>query len=134
MASVIRSRARLAKNEVLAIFKMKNSLSLATEIAAAYGLNEKTVRDIWKGRTWAKETFHLDATRSLQIKKKGRPAGCKDSRPRKTRSTNQQNAQITIKKKTIDDELFEWEQIVSTQFFDCSLQTTMIKWASQPSA
>ena len=115
MQSPSNLRARLTVDEALAIFKMKSSSKMATEIAAAYGLNEKTVRDIWKGRTWAKETFHLDATRSLQIKKKGRPAGCKDSRPRKTRATQNQDAVTNIKKKTIDDELFEWEQNMSTQ-------------------
>ena len=115
MQSPSNLRARLTGDEALAIFKMKSSSKMATEIAAAYGLNEKTVRDIWKGRTWAKETFHLDATRSLQIKKKDRPAGCKDSRPRKTRATQNQDAVTNIKKKTIDDELFEWEQNMSTQ-------------------
>ena len=131
MQSPSNLRARLTVDEALAIFKMKSSSKMATEIAAAYGLNEKTVRDIWKGRTWAKETFHLDATRSLQIKKKGRPAGCKDSRPRKTRATQNQDAVTNIKKKTIDDELFEWEQNMSTQSTDFSLHTTVIKWASQ---
>ncbi len=60
--------------------------STAVYIARTYGVSEKTVRDIWKGRTWSKETWHLDTARIVSIKRPGRPKGCKDTRPRKTRS------------------------------------------------
>ncbi len=31
----------------------------AMAVARAYGVSEKAVRDIWRGRTWHKETLHL---------------------------------------------------------------------------
>ena len=77
-------RARLSENQVLAIFQARISAS-ATRVAAIYGVNEKTVRDIWTGRTWAKETWHLDTSRPFQLKVTGRPKGCRDRKPRKSR-------------------------------------------------
>jgi hypothetical protein len=46
-----------------------------------YGVCEKAVRDIWVGRTWAAETWHLDPSRPLKIKYAGRPLGCRDAKP-----------------------------------------------------
>ena len=75
-------RARLTEPEAIAIFKLKGTSISATSLGRAYTVSEKAVRDIWKGRTWAKETWHLDMNRPLHIKKIGRPAGRKDSKPR----------------------------------------------------
>ncbi len=50
-------------------------------------VSEKTVRDIWTGRTWSRETWHLDTSRNLQLKQLGRPKGCRDSQPRKQRGS-----------------------------------------------
>ena len=30
----------------------------------SYQVSEKTVRDIWKGRTWLRDTFHLNSGRA----------------------------------------------------------------------
>jgi hypothetical protein len=57
----------------------------ATKAAVVYGVSEKAVRDIWKGRTWARETWRFDTSRPLQLKLVGRPKGCKDRNPRKKR-------------------------------------------------
>jgi hypothetical protein len=77
-------RARLSEDQVLAIFQARDSAS-ATRVAVIYGVNEKTVRDIWTGRTWARETRHLDTARPFQLKVTGRPKGCRDRKPRKSR-------------------------------------------------
>ena len=55
------------------------------------GVSEKAVRDIWKGRTWSRETCHLDITRTVVPKKVGRPIGCRDQKQRKTRVITAQN-------------------------------------------
>jgi hypothetical protein len=79
-------RARLSEAQVIAIFQARASASGSTKVAMVYGVSEKAVRDIWKGRTWSKETWHLDPSRPLQLKLTGRPKGCKDSQPRKKRA------------------------------------------------
>ena len=56
----------------------------ATFVAQEYGINEKTVRDIWTGRTWYNETLHLDPHRPhREAKTAGRPRGKRDSIPRR---------------------------------------------------
>ena len=123
---------RLTEEDVLTIFKMKSATIFATKVAAAYNISEKTVRDIWKGRTWAKETWHLETTRTIEVKKMGRPAGCKDSRPRKTRSAK---VCVKLEKNSIDDVLYEWEQNRTTQLDDAIiLRKALLDWASQESA
>ena len=54
-----RHRGRLTGPEVQSIYLAKKQGIRATKIAGSFGVNEKTVRDIWSGRTWAKETLHL---------------------------------------------------------------------------
>ena len=58
-------------------------LMIAAHVSKIYGVSEKAVRDIWTGRTWSKETWHLDASRSRPLKKMGRPVGRQDTKPRK---------------------------------------------------
>jgi hypothetical protein len=77
--------ARLTQEQAVAIFKVRGSAPSAVSIAACFGINEKTVRDIWTGRTWSRETSHLDPTRTVQLKQIGRPKGCRDSKPRQKR-------------------------------------------------
>ena len=52
-------RGRLKESQVQSIFLTKKPGIRAIKIAGSFGVNEKTVRDIWSGRTWAKETLHL---------------------------------------------------------------------------
>jgi hypothetical protein len=51
--------------------------------AKAYGVNAKTVRDIWLSRTLDKVTYELDKGKPIAserlLKKPGRPKGSKDS-------------------------------------------------------
>ena len=87
MNSALRTRAKLCEAQVIEIFQLKkssstSSVSTAALVAKSYEISEKAVRDIWAGRTWTKETSHLDTTRILFQKRIGRPKGCRDSRPR----------------------------------------------------
>ena len=75
-------RARLTVNDVLNIFRCKQSRMQATTVANMYGMSEKAIRDIWTARTWARETWHLEPSRTLVLKQAGRPRGSTDSRPR----------------------------------------------------
>jgi hypothetical protein len=81
-------RAVLTKSQAITIFQLKLNVSSATKIARSYGVSEKTVRDIWTGRTWATETWHLDPSRVVKIKQSGRPLGSRDSKPRKPRQAS----------------------------------------------
>ena len=80
-------QAVLTKQSVLEIFKLsinKSSEKLnASSVAREYGVNEKTIRDIWKGRTWNEETQPLAINRQPKPRAKiGRPLGRKDSHAR----------------------------------------------------
>ena len=99
----------------------------AAKLSVIYGVSEKAVRDIWTGRTWAKETWHLDMSRPITKKHAGRPKGSKDKIPRRRRSIgdvkegerNQQFAQpkilssipqrITDCVQSLDEQIFDWE-------------------------
>ena len=81
-------RCRLTEDEAIGIFQCKDGPSNATKTARAFCVSEKTVRDIWTGRTWAKETSHLDASRTIKATQMGRPKGRRDSHPRKSRRVN----------------------------------------------
>ena len=84
-------RARLTEDRVLEIFKLKDSSKSASLLGALHGVSEKTVRDIWTGRTWSMETQHLDTSRPIVIKIAGRPKGSMDSKPRKQKGQSVQN-------------------------------------------
>ncbi len=87
MNSALKTRAKLSVDQVIEIFNSKGTATIsAANVARQYGISEKTVRDIWKGRTWCGETWHLDTTRVVHTKPIGRPKGCKDSKPRKPKS------------------------------------------------
>ena len=98
-------RAVLAKDQAIDIFRLSISNDTqkikptAISVAKKYRVSEKTVRDIWTGRTWQEETLVFDLTRSpREAKKTGRPLGRKDSGPRKMKATIgniRKNPQIT---------------------------------------
>ena len=83
---ISRARAKLTESDALNIYNCKGTISKSAAIAKLYGVSEKAVRDIWTGRTWSKETWHLDESRPIPTKKMGRPLGRKDGQPRKPRS------------------------------------------------
>jgi hypothetical protein len=86
-ASALKPRARLTEDQVIQIFKFKDGLLSSSKLATIYRVSEKTVRDIWTGRTWSRETCHLDPSRTFEPKQTGRPKGCRDSRPRNKRGS-----------------------------------------------
>ena len=77
-----KTRAILTAEQAIEIFKMKLSSQPAVRIknlsackvAFAYGVSEKTVRDIWKGRTWLRETMHFDPAHIVMAARR-RPPG-----------------------------------------------------------
>jgi hypothetical protein len=72
----------LDEDQAVQIFKFKldsQQLSSAA-LATIYCVSEKTVRDIWTGRTWSKTTQHLDTSR---LQQPGHPMQCIETRPEK---------------------------------------------------
>ncbi len=65
-----------------------------------FGVSPKTIRDIWVGRTWYRETFHLDPSRTDAHERLGRhigrPKGVKDSRPRRRKKEMDRKLQVLI--------------------------------------
>jgi hypothetical protein len=72
-----RPRARLSEEQVIQIFCCRNEQKSPTIVSRLYGVNEKTVRDIWSGRTWSKKTRYLDASNWLSGLRTPRPIGTK---------------------------------------------------------
>ena len=79
-----KTRAILTADQAVEIFKIKLSNHTATRsqtisprsVACEFGVSEKAVRDIWKGRTWLRETMHLDPARAIlaaRLRPPGRP-------------------------------------------------------------
>ena len=85
----LKPRAKLTVAKVLEIFRCKESVSSATIVSKKYDVSEKAVRDIWTGRTWYRETSHLDGSRLLQPRKTGQAMRRKDKMPRKQTLVNQ---------------------------------------------
>ena len=91
---VAKPRAVLDLQQVIQIFQSRHAAVQLTgasslSVARCFGVSEKTVRDIWTGRTWHNETAHLDPSRPARtLAPPGRPVGRKDSVPR--RKSNQQ--------------------------------------------
>ena len=124
----LKPQARLSQTQVVAIFQSRNSNQSSAKVAKSYSVNEKTVRDIWTGRTWAKETWHLDHSRRVEIKRMGRPIGCRDTKPRKQKGCKLLSERVSAlaaadvehraskeaacqgKAQSIDKQLYEWEQ------------------------
>ena len=78
-------RSVLSTDQALNIYSLKKgivqgSAPSAAAVARSYGVSEKAIRDIWKGRTWSDETMELDPGRSRKERKRaGRPVGSKKS-------------------------------------------------------
>ena len=124
----LKPQARLSQTQIVAIFQSRNSNQSSAKVAKSYGANERTVRDIWTGRTWAKETWHLDPSRRVAIKKMGRPISCRDTKPRKQKGCKPLSERASIsatadvencvsmqaacqgRSQSIDEQLYEWEQ------------------------
>ena len=70
----------------------------SADIAKEYGVTEKTIRDIWTGRTWFRETLHLEPSREKiaerLTRQLGRPKGSKDRIQRRKRSKNTEEFQV----------------------------------------
>ena len=86
-------RAILTSKQAVAIFQqklssVKGTAPCAAAVARVYGVSEKAVRDIWKGRTWSDATLLLEPSRPARVAgPPGRPKGRKDSAPRRRRSS-----------------------------------------------
>ena len=106
MPSAPKPRAILSEEQVIAIFQARASAMTTTKMATIYGVSEKAVRDIWKGRTWARETWRLDTSRPLQLKLAGRPKGCKDRNPRKKRANG--HADLPLPARVLCRPHIEW--------------------------
>jgi hypothetical protein len=98
-----KARAVLTKEQVIDIFRLSQILLpdraklSPTYVAEIFGVSEKTIRNIWSGRTWYNDTLPLDAARTpKRLVKLGRPLGRKDSAPRRCRkATNDSGAELT---------------------------------------
>ena len=88
-------RARLSEQEVISIFKAKTLGDGASKVGRDFNVSEKAIRDIWSGRTWAKETWHLEPSRPLNLKPTGRPKGCKDKLSRQRRPGHDSASSVT---------------------------------------
>ena len=66
-----KTRTILTAEQAVEIFKVKLSNQLSPskkrnktrKVAETFGISDKAVRDIWNGRTWLRETMHLDPAR-----------------------------------------------------------------------
>ena len=133
-------RARLSEAQAIAIFQAKTSAP-AVKFAAVYGVCEKAIRDIWKGRTWSRVTWHLDTSLPLlQLKQTGRPKGCCDKKPRKKRadsreeqststgSTTQSPCRQHTMTDTVEREAFQLSLKQRTELSTCSLSGDSNTW------
>ena len=85
-------RAILTEQQAVEIFRLRSVSSMtmmvcpASVVAKRYGVNERTIRDIWKQRTWTHATCSFAEIAGPMAKRKmGRPVGSRDVRPRKQR-------------------------------------------------
>jgi hypothetical protein len=95
-----RRRSTLCREQAMAIYAMRatddggdgaagRSGCSADAVARQFGVTSKTIRDIWKGRTWFRDTFLLDAGGRAALltdrfaRRPGRPKGSKDTKPRR---------------------------------------------------
>ena len=66
----------------------RNLHNASVLLAAEYLVSAKTIRDIWKGRSWLGATYDLWKEEERPSRKAlGRPKGKKDSQPRRRRDT-----------------------------------------------
>ena len=109
------ARAKLSSAQAIQIFQIRRTLPTepAAKVANVFGVNEKTVRDIWKGRTWIKETWHLDTSRLVVQKNIGRPKGARDSKPRMPKTEVQTKESVLSYPYTeIQSSRNEWLEVI----------------------
>ena len=99
-------RAKLTESDVISIFQAKATRIQATTVGRSYGVSEKAIRDIWSGRTWAKETWHLSPSRTLIVKRTGRPKGSRDSRPRQRRTQHRSLPSVSTEEPIDADDMW----------------------------
>ena len=89
-------RTILSEQDARHIFQNKppqgrRDRSRADMLASLYGVSVKTIHDVWIGRTWYRSTCHLDPSKPVNLhrlqRKRGRPLGAKDSKPRVVQPT-----------------------------------------------
>ena len=133
-----KTRTKLTEADALDIFHCKAQLMSAAFVSKKYGVSEKAVRDIWTGRTWSKETWHLDTSRSRPLKKMGRPVGREDAKPRKPRvlpreldTSKFRDAAAAVSShldrhhdKSVDEQLHEW---YLRSEVDCDFQDPFVR-------
>ena len=80
----------------------------AIATAVKYGVSEKTIRDVWSGRTWCNVTG-MPRNPNLRLHS-GRPKGAKDKKARKSKSkkTHVLTSLEVLSMNTINDQLFNW--------------------------
>ena len=105
-------RAVLTKDQVVHIYSLYASSTAdrkptATSLGRAFGVSEKTIRDIWSARTWCEETSYLDLNRQPKMRKKiGRPLGCKDRAPRRPKvGAKKADSKASLARSDKNDEL-----------------------------
>jgi hypothetical protein len=141
-------RAVLNRDQAVDIFKLKPPASdarigkLCVEVAQKFRVSEKTVRDIWRGRTWHQETKHLDPSRPPRNSARpGRPMGRKDSAPRRgsgARRSIAERATEPVDHTTSDPFHYDWPNWSRADIFACEslppviLYAPMIKAAPTP--
>lgn len=104
-----RSRAVLTKEQAIEIFKLRFACKIqvsAPRVAQHYCVNEKTIRDIWKGRTWTKETLQ----RSFSNRPPGRPLGSKNKKLEKKIPLPVPFGPNSNGHNSVDAQLYEWDQ------------------------
>ena len=90
--NVAKPRAILTSQQAIAIFRLKlasdGTRPSASTVSRVYGVSEKTIRDIWNGRTWFEDTARFEPTRPMRnARPLGRPKGRKDRVPRRSRQS-----------------------------------------------
>mmetsp|Transcript_52548 Transcript_52548/g.137828 ORF Transcript_52548/g.137828 Transcript_52548/m.137828 type:complete len:146 (-) Transcript_52548:1242-1679(-) len=111
-AAAARPRAILCSTNVIYIMDSKGKATAAT-LARRYGVTEKAIRDIWRGRTWAKETSSIMKKFSHDVAKPERRRG-RSLRPCFDMSSEPPTPFSPIASKfsacDVDSILAEWDQ------------------------
>ena len=126
--SISKARAKLTQSDALDIYNYKGSVTSAAVLSKLYGVSEKAVRDIWTGRTWSKETWHLDDSRPYPAKKMGRPFGRKDAQPRKPRGLRPITELCSLQ--TTDHSILVSPESQSTEI-ECKYSIVMNLWPEE---
>ncbi len=116
--TLLKTRAKLSVAQAIHIYNAKKASPMisAAKVATLYGVGEKTIRDIWTGRTWSRETRHLHTARAC-LQKTGNHLKVSNSFSSKT-LTHLRNlpfrdvpASLAGSAKTVDQQLYEWDQV-----------------------